>query len=132
MSTEFTKTMDDLVASTATVDVLAVSLGVHEFAPGSRLERAVTNWGKRAAMGVLDGYWTLERMDQCHQPGAQCSRCEANAWRVANGLTPDLYRNPAREWIAAHPEQWEALLRSRLADEIATPDLPPAIQEASG
>jgi hypothetical protein len=48
-------TMDDLVASEATVDISAVSVG-EGVVTRSRLERGVTNWGQRAAMGVLDGY----------------------------------------------------------------------------
>ena len=128
--------MDALVISAATVDVTAVSIGGDVVLPfsQSRLERLQTGVGKRLAMGVLDGYWTLEQLDGCTSPcnRSYCSRCEDNAWRVANRLPPLVHSNSAREWIAAHPEQWEALLRSRLADEIATPDLPTASQEASG
>ena len=126
--------MDDLVASAATVDVTAISIGGDVVLPfsKSRLERGQTSWAQRAAMGVLDGYWTLEQLDGCTSP-CNCSRCEANAWRVANRLPPlDPVPNLAREWIASHPEQWEALLRSRLADEIATPDLPTAVSEGFG
>jgi len=130
---ELPTTMDDLVASAATIDISVVSLG-EEVVTRSRLERGVTNWGQRAAMAVLDGYWTLEQLDLCHQPGtgAKCSRCAANAWRLRQGLPPIKHCNFAREWIAANHEQWEALLRAKLRDEIATPDLPPAVGEGFG
>ena len=69
--------------------------------------------GQMLAMRVLDGYWTLEQLDQ---PSA--SHQAANTWRARNRLPPIEHSNLAREWIAAHPEQWDALLRSKLRDEL--------------
>jgi hypothetical protein len=69
--------------------------------------------GQMLARCVLDGYWTLEQLDQ---PSA--SHNVANAWRVAHKLSPIEYRNLARDWIAAHPTEWDLLLRSKLRDEI--------------
>lgn len=76
--------------------------------------------GQQLALGVLRGRWSLEHLDKTCS-----SELIANNWRAAQNLPTIPHRNLAREWIAAHPREWDALLRAELQQEI-TPPLTPA------
>lgn len=76
--------------------------------------------GQQLALGVLRGRWDLEHLDK---PGQ--SQIVANKWRASHDLPTVPHRNLAREWIAAHPREWDALLRAELQQEI-TPFTHPA------
>lgn len=88
--------------------------------------------GRLLARYALQGLITLEDLDD---PPANWQRLEADrlnanarAQRIAR---PPVYppakpwRNLAREWIAAHPSQWEAMVRDALAMEDSPEPLPP-------
>lgn len=76
--------------------------------------------GLQLAIGVLRGRWTLEHLDQPSQ-----SHIVASRWREAHELPVIPHRNLAREWIDAHPHQWDALLRAELQRELSSTQ-PPA------
>jgi hypothetical protein len=65
--------------------------------------------GQLLAIGTLKGLWTLEHFD--HPPRVP------NDVRPVNVRNPAPYRNLAREWIAANPQQWDALLKQHLNAE---------------
>jgi len=82
----------------------------------ARLTRAVAaqaSAGRLLARGVLKGHWPLEAFDE---PSG--SEIEARAWRAAHGLPEIPHRNSAREWIASHSEEWDAMLRQEMAAEL--------------
>ena len=65
--------------------------------------------GQSLALGALRGLWPLEALD--HPPRAP------NDVRSINVRPDTPYRNLAREWIAANPTQWDALLKQHLNAE---------------
>ena len=93
------------------------------------------NIGRFLAVGTLAGRWTLETFDK---PSGQTAVLERD--RVLShgcgGLGPVMrypeapaHRNLAREWIAANPREWEALMSAALEQEAnpsqtAAPALP--------
>lgn len=92
--------------------------------------------GRLLARYALQGLITLEALDS---PTANWKALEADR-RVANNRAqrqgrgfafppPLAWRNLAREWIAAHPQEWEALLRDTLArEETGSPEPTPTLQ----
>lgn len=72
--------------------------------------------GKLLALGSLRGLWTLEDLDRpSATTAAMRSAMERAAVQRISAITP--YRNLAREWIAAHPAQWDEALRQSLEAE---------------
>jgi hypothetical protein len=65
--------------------------------------------GQSLALAALRGLWPLEALD--HPPRAP------NDVRSINVRPGTPYRNLAREWIAANPQQWDALLKQHLNAE---------------
>lgn len=109
-----------------------------------------TNIGKILAMGVLLDRWSLEDLDE---PPPQWAALERDRVRSihpvdlsmppslrqrgpvlpcpgAGSVTP--YRNLARDWIAANPREWEAMMQDRFQQqEAAATDRPPAPRRIS-
>lgn len=83
--------------------------------------------GRLLARYALQGLITLESLDQPTTiwQAMEADRRAANsrAQRLGRGpvFPPPLeWRNLAREWIAAHPREWEEMLRDTLAREATT------------
>lgn len=73
------------------------------------LSRGMLATGQSLALGALRGLWSLEALD--HPPRVP------NDVRSINVRNPATYRNLARDWIAANPTQWDALLKQHLNAE---------------
>lgn len=83
--------------------------------------------GRLLARYALQGLITLEALDQpttiWQAMEADRRAVNARAQRLGRGPAfppPPEWRNLAREWIAAHPKEWEEMLRNTLAQEDAT------------
>lgn len=83
--------------------------------------------GRLLARYALQGLITLESLDQpttiWQAIEADRRAANARAHRLGRGPAfppPPEWRNLAREWIAAHPKEWEEMLRNTLAQEDAT------------
>jgi hypothetical protein len=94
-------------------------------APDRSLQQVEHQAGRTLALGVLRGYWSLECLDQ---PSAEWSandreRQASNARRVSTSRYTawfgpgEPYRNLAREWIATHASEFDALLQEELDKE---------------
>lgn len=95
------------------------------------------NIGKLLAMGVLHDRWSLEDLDEpspqwaalkrdrvrslhpvdLSMPQALRTSGPAVSYPGAGTVTP--FRNLAREWIAAHPLEWEAMMQARFQQQEA-------------
>jgi hypothetical protein len=73
------------------------------------LARGSISTGLTLALGTLRGLWTLEALDR--PPLSPSDVRSLNVRPVAP------YRNLAREWIAANPTQWNAMLKEHLNAE---------------
>lgn len=80
--------------------------------------------GRLLARGALKGRWTIDQLDQ---PSAGCEALlqAQQRWRekaMRNGKVPPEkveHRNLGREWVEAHPREWEELMREALNEELA-------------
>jgi hypothetical protein len=77
------------------------------------LSRGQLQIGQMLAIGTLRGLWGLEQFD--HPPRRPAEP------RSINVRTDTPWRNLASEWIAANPNQWDALLKQQLDAEANTP-----------
>ena len=73
------------------------------------LARGMLLTGQSLALAALRGLWPLDALD--HPPRVP------NDVRSINVRPGTPYRNLAREWIAANPTQWDALLKQHLNAE---------------
>jgi len=88
--------------------------------------------GRLLAVMVLQGLYSLEQLDHPSQGWQQieADRAAANSRAKRLGLpspypNPPPWRNLAREWIAANPAAWQALLTQHLnAETTALPANP--------
>jgi hypothetical protein len=89
------------------------------------LQEAENQAGRTLALGVLRGYWSLEDLDQTggHWSLNERERRASNARRVTTSRYTawfgpgEPYRNLAREWIATHASEFDALLQEELNKE---------------
>lgn len=88
--------------------------------------------GRLLAIGVLQGRWSLEDLDNPTQSWLQLEAdrrsLNSQASRGGYGLPyppPASYRNLAREWIDANPADWEDLFNQFANNETPSIDLPP-------
>lgn len=91
------------------------------------------NVGRRLAIGILQGHWTLEDLDTPSPGWAQNERDrERSAHPMPSGHNrptmrypdagqPHPFRNLAREWITANPAAWEQLMAEHLEAEYTVP-----------
>lgn len=77
--------------------------------PSARSIAAALATGLSLARGVAAGQWTLQALDK--------PPCGAQQARSVNVRPAAPYRNLAREWIAANPEQWRVLQERAYSDE---------------
>jgi len=92
--------------------------------------------GRLLARYALQGLITLEDLDT-PPPGwsrLEADRAAANARSQRTARRPvyppaQPWRNLAREWIEAHPREWEAMVRDALALEQPPEPLPPVTDE---
>jgi hypothetical protein len=73
------------------------------------LARGALLTGQTLALGAMRGIWPLEALD--HPPRVP------HDVRSINVRPGTVHRNLAREWIAANPTQWDALLKAHLNAE---------------
>jgi hypothetical protein len=73
------------------------------------LSRGMLATGQSLALGALRGLWPLDALDTPPRI--------PNDVRSINVRNPAPYRNLARDWIAANPTQWDALLKQHLEAE---------------
>lgn len=80
--------------------------------------------GRLLAVMVLQGRFSLEDLDQPSElwRSLEADRKHANSQAQRSKLPTPLplgvpWRNLAREWIAAHSDEWQALLRHYLEQE---------------
>lgn len=76
------------------------------------LSRGMLATGQSLALGALRDLWPLEALDTPPRI--------PNDVRSINVRNPAPYRNLAREWIAANPTQWDAMLKQHLEAEQTT------------
>jgi hypothetical protein len=83
-------------------------------------------FGRMLAQFALNGRFTLEDLDApssvLHFTMLEADRQAANSRAVRRGHRPVFgsaipWRNLAREWIAAHPAEWQSLLMRSLDQE---------------
>lgn len=73
------------------------------------LSRGMLATGQSLALGALRGLWPLDALDTPPRI--------PNDVRSINVRNPAPYRNLARDWIAANPTQWDAMLKQHLEAE---------------
>jgi hypothetical protein len=73
------------------------------------LARGALLTGQTLAIGAMRGLWPLEALDLPPRVPHDI--------RSINVRNPAPHRNLAREWIAANPTQWDALLKAHLNAE---------------
>ena len=73
------------------------------------LARGALLTGQTLALGAMRGLWPLEALDLPPRVPHDI--------RSINVRNPAPHRNLAREWIAANPTQWDALLKAQLNAE---------------
>lgn len=81
-----------------------------------RQHKAELAIGKLLALGSLRELWTIEQLDQ---PPPHTREMWPDIERAARkrGEQPIPYRNLAREWMAACPQEWDEILRQSLERE---------------
>lgn len=72
------------------------------------MKLGVVGVGPLLAGMVAKGLVTLEQLDQ-PLPRWQAELPMMTQCRLARGLPPPVWRNPAREWVEANPKEWVAL-----------------------
>jgi hypothetical protein len=89
-------------------------------------------FGRMLALYALSGRFTLEHLDHpdtnSHYVHNEADRRTANDRALRRGhrkpfSDPQPYRNLAREWIEAHPAQWQDLFMASLQKESIDLDL---------
>ena len=73
------------------------------------LARGALLTGQTLALGAMRGLWPLEALDLPPRVPHDV--------RSINVRPGTVHRNLAREWIAANPTQWDALLKQHLNAE---------------
>jgi hypothetical protein len=73
------------------------------------LAQSAINTGRTLAICSLRGLWPLEALDSPPRVPQDI--------RSINVRNPAPHRNLAREWIAANPTEWDALLKAHLNAE---------------
>ena len=83
-----------------------------------------TDLGRLLAVMVLQGRFSLEDLDQpseqwlCLEADRRHAISRAQRMKLTPPYPPGTpWRNLAREWIAAHPNEWQTLLQHYLEQE---------------